>query len=155
MSMYEEVTPLLTDTPVVYASAEDLLTVSDLPERNVTIRRWHKNGKPLTLRIRALDLDQQDKINQAALIKNTKTGTWEQSTAAFNVAALLEMVIVPKLTPEQAQAMRKHNPVIVQSLVDLGFALSALDDETIERHARILANPTPDPTAAASDAAGE
>jgi hypothetical protein len=150
-----ELSPIVADEPVSYASAEDLLTVSDLPERNVTIRRWHKNGKPLKIRIRALDLDQQDKVNQAALVKNTKTGAWEQSTAAFNAAALLEMIVVPKLTHEQAQAMRKHNPVIIQSLVDFGWGLSALDDDTIEGYARALANPTPDPATAATDAAGE
>lgn len=153
--MFEELTPLLADTPVVYASAEDLLTVSDLPERAVTIRRWHKNGKPLTIRIRALDLDQQDKINQAALEKNKKTGEWQQNVAAFNAATLLEAVIVPRLTPEQAQAMRKHNAVILDKLVTFIWSLSSLDDDTIEQYARSLANSPPDPTAAAPDATGE
>jgi hypothetical protein len=140
----DELSPIMADTPVVYASAEDLMTVADLPERNVIIRRWHKNGKPLTLRIKALDLDQQDRVNQAALEKNRKTGEWQHSVAAFNAATLLELVIVPKLTPEQAQAMRKHNPVIIQSLVDFGWGLSALDDDTIEGYARALATPAPD-----------
>jgi hypothetical protein len=148
----DELSPIMADTPVIYASAEDLMTVDDLPERNVTIRRWHKNGKSLNLRIRALDLDQQDKVNHAALEKNRKTGEWQQSIAAFNAATLLELVIVPKLTPEQAQAMRKHNPVIIQSLVDFGWGLSALDDDTIEGYARALANPTPDTSAPTPDA---
>lgn len=153
--MFEELTPLMSDQPVVYASAEDLLTVSDMPERAVTVRRWHKNGKPLTIRIRALDLDQWDRVNQAALIKNNKTGDWQQSIAAFNAAVLLEAVIVPKLTPEQARAMRQHNPIIIGKLVEFVQSLSALDDETIEGYARVLANPTPDPAAAESDATGE
>ena len=147
--MFNEITPIMADTPVVYASADDLLTVADLPERNVTIRRWHKNGKALTIRVRALDLDQQDRVNQAALTKNAKTGVWEQSTAAFNAAVLLDAVVVPKLTPEQARAMRKHNPVIVGKLVDFIWSLSALDDDTIESYARTLANPTPDADATA------
>jgi hypothetical protein len=135
-----ELSPIMADTPVVYASADDLLTVSDLPERNVTIRRWHKNGKPLTIRVKALDLDQQDRVNHAALEKNRKTGEWQQSVASFNAATLEHAVIVPKLTAEQAQAMRKHNPVIIEKLVQFIWGLSALDDETIENYARSLAN---------------
>lgn len=153
--MFDDVQPLLSDQAVVYASADDLLSVVDLPERNVTIRRWHRNGKPLTIRVRALDLDQQDRINQAALTKNPKTGEWQQSIAAFNAATLLEAVAVPKLTPDQAKAMRSHNPIIIQKLVNFVWSLSGLDDETIEGYARALANPTPDPDPAAADAAGE
>lgn len=153
--MFEEVQPLMAADAVVLASAEDLLAVADLPERNVTVRRWHKNGKPLTIRVRALDLDQQDRVNQAALIKNAKTQEWQQSVAAFNAATLFEAIVVPKLTPEQAQAMRKHNPVIVEKLVNFVWSMAALDDDTIEGYARALANPTPDPAAAAADAAGE
>jgi hypothetical protein len=153
--MFDEIQPLLAADAVVYASAEDLLTVTDLPERNVTIRRWHKNGKPLTIRVRALDLDQQDRVNQAALTKNAKTGEWQQSVAAFNAATLLEAIIVPKLTPEQAQAMRKHNPVIIDKLVNFVWSLGALSDDTIEEYARALANPTADTPAPAPDAPSE
>ncbi len=148
--MFDELTPLTQDTAVVYATADDLLTIADLPERNVTIRRWHKNGKPLIIRIRALDLDQQDRINHAATTRNSKTGEWEQSVAALNAATLLEAVIVPKLTPDQAKAMRGHNPVIIQKLVDFIWGLAALDDATIEQYARALA--PADPTDAAADA---
>lgn len=153
--MFEDIQPLLTEQAVTYATADDLLTVSDLPERNVTIRRWHKNGKALTIRVRALDLDQQDRINQAALAKNGKTGEWQQSVAAFNAATLLEAMTVPKLDSAQAQAMRKRNPVIIEKLVQFIWSLSALDDDTIEEYARALANPQADTIPAAPDAAGE
>lgn len=137
--MFDEVQPLMAESAVVFATADDLLTVADLPERNVTIRRWHKNGKPLTIRVRALDLDQQDRITQAAMIKNNKTGAWEQSVAAFNAATLHEALTTPKLTAEQARAMRQHNPIIIQKLVDFIWSLAALDDATIEQYARTLA----------------
>jgi hypothetical protein len=150
-----ELSPLVADTPVVYASAEDLLTVSDLPERAVTIRRWHKNGRALTIRVRALDLDQQDRVNQAALTKNAKTGEWQQSVAAFNAATLEHAIVVPRLDTAQAQAMRKHNPVIIEKLVNFIWSLSALDDDTIEQYARALANPPPDTATPEGDAPGE
>ena len=153
--MFEDVQPLEASIAVTYASADDLLTVSDLPERNVAIRRWHQNGKPLTIRIRALDLDQQDRVNQAALTYNTKTKEWQQSVPAFNAATLLEAIVVPRLTAEQAQAMRKRNPVVIAKLVDFIWSLAALDDDTIEQYARALANPSPDPANAAPAAAGE
>lgn len=147
---FTEVNPLPGEHLVSYATADDLLTVSDLPERNVTIRRWHRNGKALTIRIRALDLDQQDKINQESIVKNKKTGDWEQSEPVFCAASLRELCVVPKLTNEQAQAMRKHNPIIIRKLVNFGWLLSALDDDTIEQMAR-LQNPPNTPTADVGD----
>lgn len=150
----DEVQPLPSGYAVVYASAEDLLTVGDLPERNITIRRWQKGGAPLVIRIRALDLDQQDRINQESLIRNPKTGAWEQSTAAFCAASLRELCVSPKLTNEQAQAMRKRNPDIIRKIVDFGWFLGGLDDETIERAARAMANPEPSPSPDAGDPPG-
>jgi hypothetical protein len=145
-----ELTPLPAELPVTYASADDLLTVSDLPERNVTIKRWHRNGKPLTIRIRALDLDQQDRVNTEAMVKNKRTNEWEQSEPALCAATLREAVVTPRLTNEQAQAMRKHNPIIIRTLVNFIWSLSALDDDTIEQTARAL-NPQATPTADAGD----
>jgi len=122
-----------------YATADDLLTLSDMFEQDVTITRWHKNGKPLKIRVRALDLDQQERILNDALIQNAKTGLWETSDAAYCAATLREMCVVPKLNDDQAQRMRGHNPTIIKSLVRYGWKLSTLDDSRLEAEAAKLA----------------
>jgi exopolyphosphatase/pppGpp-phosphohydrolase len=136
-----------------YATVGDLITLDDLSEQDVTVKRWHKNGKPLKLRLKALDLDQQDQINYGALIKHPKTQQWVASEAAFAELTLREGVIVPRLSPEQAKAMRKRNPAIVKSLVDYIWLLSHLDEKAIEAYASSPDDPPPtdDPAGAADE----
>ena len=98
-----------------YASVDDLLQVADLVEVDLTITRWTKHGVPLRIRVRALDFDQQEKIDRNSLIKIDDRVV--KSEARFAAATLREAVIVPTLTDAQAQAMRKHNPAIIASIV--------------------------------------
>lgn len=142
---------LFQGDPGEYATADDLLTLSDLFEQDVTIRRWHKNGRPLKLRIRALDLDQQDRILADAMVKNERTGLWESSEAIYCAASLRELCAIPHLNDAQAQQMRKHNPTIIKALVRYGWLLSALDDERLEAEAAKLAEQS---ATTESDAAG-
>lgn len=114
-----------------YASVDDLLQISDLVEVDLTITRWKKNGAPLRIRVRSLDFDQQEKIDRASLVK--VDGQIVKSEARFAAATLKEAVIVPTLTDAQAQAMRKHNPQIISSVVRFIWdILSALDQEDID-----------------------
>ncbi len=126
-----------------YASVDDLLGADDLPEIDVKIKRWHRNGKPMRLRVRALSLDAQEAIDIAALLKHPKTGEWVRSTAAFNAATLQYLVIVPQLSAAQASLMRAHNPTIIDELCKFGWSLSAIDHDLIEKLANDLAPPEP------------
>ena len=128
-----------------YASADDLMRLDDLHEIDVIVKRWQASGKRLKLRIRALDIDQQEQIDIESTIKHDKTGEWVRSEALYMAASLREMCIVPKLSDGQAQMMRKHNPTIIRELVRFGWTLSALDDDLIERLVNID-DPTPPAT---------
>lgn len=144
--MLHEVQPtLLSSGP--YATVDDLLEQSDLLEQDVTIRRWHKNGRPLRLRVKALNLEQQDAIHLAALIKHKKTGLWEADRLVFCAHSLVAGVRMPALDLGQAQALVRKNPSVINSLVDFIWALAALDLDTIEQAAHAMAPAVEDPTA--------
>jgi hypothetical protein len=139
--MFGEAGPAVgVDTSAPYATASDLTTADDLAEMDLTVKRWHKNGKPLKIRIKALDLDQQEAIDLDALKQHPKTKEWFRSDALYCAATLQHGVIVPKLTKEQAQAMRQRNPNILRGVVQWIWALSALDVDDIEKYANDLAN---------------
>lgn len=127
-----------------YASAATLTTVDDLLEQDITIRRWKASGGSLKLRVKALDLDQQDQINFGALVQHPKTKQWVVSDAAFAELTLREGIIVPRLSPEQAKAMRKHNPAIITDLVKYIWLLSSLEERTIEAYASSPDDPPAD-----------
>ena len=154
--MFEHVQPVTADGEP-YATAGDLTTVDDLPQRDVRITRWHASGRALKLRIRGPNLDEQDAIHQEALIKNKKTGEWEEHRPTFCEATLRRCVTVPTLDAGQAKAMRGKNPVIIGALVDLIWALPVFSDDELEKLALDLAPPNPDtpPGPDAGDPASE
>lgn len=151
--MFEEVRPTLLNADA-YASVDDLLTMDDLLEEDVTIKRWHRNGRALKLRVKALNIEQQDAIHQAALVKNKKTNEWESATLVFWAETLTRSVRSPALDLAQAQALAKKNPVIVKALVDFIWALAALDADLLEKAALALA-PNAAPNADTGTGEGE
>lgn len=122
------------DIPITggaYATADDLLLMSDLAEMDIKVRRWKRGGQPLRLRVRALDFDQQEVIERGALVKID--GQYVRSEAKFAALTLQHGVIVPKLTAEQANALRKHNPAIISTVVRFIWeTLSILDQDVID-----------------------
>lgn len=134
-----------------YASADDLLLVSDLCEVDLVVSRWKRSGVSLRIRVRALDFDQQERIDRASLVKID--GQIVKSEARFAAATLKETVIVPTLTDAQARQMTKHNPSIISAIVRFVWdVLSALDQETIDG---IVEQAIPSPSGAADDAAAD
>lgn len=139
--MFGEAGPAVGDAQATpYATAGDLTTADDLAEMDLMVKRWHKNGKALKIRIKALDLDQQEAIDLDSLKQHPKTKEWLRSDALYCAATMQYGVIVPKLTKEQAQAMRQHNPDIVRGIVRWIWALSALSVDDIEKYANDLAS---------------
>lgn len=149
--MFEVVQPLPGADAAPYATTADILAQQDIPELDVKIVRWTASGAPLKLRIRGLDLPTQDKITQAALVKNPKTGLWEQSRVLFAIESLQYIIRVPTIDKGAAQAMLQKNPNVINALVDFGWDLASFTDDMLERAAHALLPPDTD-TAALSDA---
>lgn len=152
--MLDQIQPILPDDTDPYATTEEILAVQDLPGYNVKIARWHANGKPLKLRVRGLDLPTQDKINQACLVKNPKTGLWEQSRVLLAVETLQVGIRVPEIDAGTARAMLQKNPVVINALVDFIWALAAFTDAMLEKAAHALLDADAAAALAASAAAG-
>lgn len=151
--MLKDVQPIGPDAEP-YATAEELTTVDDMPGRDVRITRWFASGRMLKLRVRGPNLDEQDAIRQEALVKNKKTGEWQEHRPTFCAATLQRCVIVPPLDTAQAASMRKKNPVIIGALVDLIWALPVFSDEELEKLALDMAPPA-DPDAPTPADAGD
>lgn len=117
--------------PGAYATADDLLLLSDLSEVDLVVKRWTRNGQPLRIRVKALDFDQQEACERGALVM--RDGQAVRSAARFAALTLFESVIVPKLSLEQAHAMRKHNPAVVSEVVSFIWnALSTWNQAMVE-----------------------
>lgn len=128
-----------------YASADDLLTIGDLPETDVIVKRWHRNGAPLRVRLKALSLDQQARIEQESMRLNPQTKYAERDAILFDCLTLSQSVIVPALNREQAMALRHKNPRVIRALVDYSWILSSLDEETLAALAADAAGVALDP----------
>jgi hypothetical protein len=146
--MFDQVVPIAPSADP-YATSADIQAIQDIPEIDVTITRWTASGRPLKLRIRGLDLPDQDAIQQAALVKNAKTGLWEQSRVLFCVETLQRIIRVPAIDKGMAQTMLRKNPLVINALVDLGWSLSAFTDDELEKAAYDLLPPDADAAALA------
>jgi hypothetical protein len=145
--MFDQIHPVSNDADP-YATLGDIYAMQDVPEVDVKIVRWTASGKALKLRVRGLSLPVQEKIQQAALVKNQKTGVWEQSRTQFVIESLQQIVKVPTIDKTAAQLMLDKNPLVINALVDFGWALVAFTDDELEKAAHAL---LPDPAALASE----
>jgi hypothetical protein len=137
---FQEARPALLDSGP-YATVDELLEQDDLPECDLTIPRWHKNGKPLKLRVKALTLEQQDSIQMASLVKHPKTGEWITNRELFCAETLTRSVRMPGLDPAHGKALVRKNPVTISAIVDFIWVLAAMTDEELERAATAMAPP--------------
>lgn len=149
--MLDQVHPLASTDDGPYATAADLLGVQDIPELDVKIIRWHASGQALKLHVRGLSLPVQDKINQAALVKNAKTNIWETSRFLFCVETLQVGVRMPAIDGGIARSLLEKNPVVINALVDFIWSLAAFTDDELEKAAYALLPPDADPAALAPD----
>lgn len=151
--MFQEV-QLIGPNADPYASVDDLIAVDDMVQADITVRRWGE--KPLKLRVRGPSLDEQDAIHQAALMKNPKTGEWEEHRPTFCAETLQRCVIMPQLDVGQSKMMRKKNPVIINAITDIIWVLPTLGPDDLEKLALDLAPPNTDnaPALNAGDSEG-
>lgn len=153
--MLDQIHPLIPNADP-YATTADLLAVQDIPEVDITVVRWTASGAALKLRVRGLDLPKQDAIQLAALVKNPKTGLWEQSRVLFAIETLRIGVRVPELDAATAKALLGKNPTVINALVDFIWGLAGYTDELLEQAAHALLPTDADAAALAepSDAPG-
>jgi hypothetical protein len=127
---------LLTPPAVAdLASVDDLLTVDDLPEVTIRVPFWLRDGQPLAIRVRALDLDQQDTVRMAAQravkAQDRQRGVHQHwPTYVWKTWQL--GCISPKLTADQAQRLCTKHAEATEQVVELIWTISRLNQTTID-----------------------
>ncbi|HEU4327383.1 MAG TPA: hypothetical protein VFS21_29870 [Roseiflexaceae bacterium] len=127
-----------------YASVHDLLLTQDRAELDIKITRWTRDGQPLRLRVRALDLPTIGQIERACTLREAgKLPELDEYKQAWMV--LRHAVVAPALDDAAAQALARKNPVVIRELVDFIWRdLSAIDPAVLEaaiaRHAAEFAS---------------
>lgn len=120
---------------------DDVLACSDLAEAIVRVPHWKRNGAQLALRVRALSLEQRDRILQES---RRRDGTTDE--VAQICATIREGCLLPRFTAPQAAHLRTKNPTALELVAKFIWALSALDQDLIDATIQALtgAEPAPD-----------
>lgn len=134
-------TPTTLQPGEEYASVDAILACSDLAEAIVRVPHWKRNGAQLALRVRALSLEQRDRILQES---RRRDGTTDE--VAQICATIREGCLLPRFTAPQAAQLRTKNPTALELVAKFIWALSALDQDLIDATIQALtgAEPAPD-----------
>lgn len=103
-----------------YASVTQILECEDLPHATLHIPHWRIRGKPAAIRVRALSLDERERVQLEKTTADQYCLTWHLGCVS------------PTFTVEQAQALKRKNPIAVESAVSFIWNLSALNQEWID-----------------------
>lgn len=139
-----EIIPQLPDG-ASFATFADILACEDRAVATVKVPRWHRNGKPLYLQLRALSLTQQVQIERESRYKDPVSGVVLMDTRKYAVATLREAGVRPQLSQAQAEELLHKNAEVVEEIVAFVWrVLSKLDARALED--RIRADATDDDT---------
>ena len=134
-------TPTTLDAGEAYATVDDVLNASDLPEATIRVPQWKRNGTPLAIRVRALSLAQREAIQ-----RESKQGA---DVMAQLEATLREGCVMPKFDVLQAARLRHKNGHALEQVAAFIWALSTIDQELIDATVQALsgaaAAPADDP----------
>jgi hypothetical protein len=117
------------------ASLDDILTCSDIPEITVRVDFWRRAGQALPVRVRGLDLDQQEQVRRAAaraVATEDRALGVTQHWPIFVVTTLAHSFVSPRITIDQAQKLVRKNGAACEQLAKLAWDLSATSQERID-----------------------
>lgn len=125
--MSSPLTPTKLQPGEEYASVDDILACSDLTEAIVRVPHWKRNGAALALRVRALSLEQKDRI-----LRESRARDGQLDEVAQICATLREGCLMPRFTAPQAEQLRTKNPTALEQVAKFIWSLSALDQDLID-----------------------
>lgn len=117
------------------ARLEDILACSDIPELTVRVDFWRVRDRPVAIRLRGLDLDDQDRVRMAAgraVAAEDRALGVSQHWPTFVVLTLAHGIVSPRLTVEQARLLARKNAAACEQLASLVWTLSATTQEHID-----------------------
>lgn len=121
-----------------YATVAQILAADDLPHATLHVPHWRIAGAALAVRVRALSLQERDRVQR------------EEDTVAQYCLTWQLACVAPTFTPEQANALANKNPHAVEQVARFVWVLSALDQDWIDHV--VTTNTDAPPLAAGADA---
>jgi len=118
-----------------YATVEQILLCSDLPQATLHIPHWRIGGVAVAVRVRALSLVERDLVQR-------ETDTVEQYCLIWQLGC-----VVPTFTQAQANQLAEKNPHAVEQGASFIMTLSALNQDWIDH---VVTTQTNAPAASAS-----
>lgn len=127
-------------TPVVYPTAEDVLTHDDRRTFNVRVPWWRQaDGTPMTLAIRALSLDDQcATLWTARLVAEQRAKKarvqWDGKAdlQTFYLQILLRGIVMPRFSDEHLPRLAKKLGEAVKDLADYIWWLSTVSPTRVD-----------------------
>jgi len=126
-----------------YASVTAILECDDLPQSTLHIPHWRIGGKEAAVRVRALSLEERERVQALPSVTDQYCLTWQLGCVS------------PSFTVDQANALRRKNPHAVEQGANFIWLLSALDQEWIEYVVENATGAEPASTADEPDAAAD
>lgn len=126
-----------------YASVTQILECDDLPQSTLHIPHWRIGGKDAAVRVRALSLEERERVQKEPSVMDQYCLTWHLGC------------LNPPMTIEQANALRRKNPHAVEQGANFIWLLSALDQEWIAHVVETQTNSEPEIAADEPDAAAD
>lgn len=117
------------------ATLADILECSDIPEIAVRVDFWRRKGRGMVVRIRGLDLEEQEQVRMAAgraVAPEDRALGVTQHWPTFVVTTLALAFASPRVTPEQARSLARKNAAACEQLAELCWTLSATNQERID-----------------------
>jgi len=113
--------------PAPLLTADEIWAAEDIEERDVDVPEWH--GR---VRVRALTLRQIANVASKSIRRNPQSGQDETNREMTMLMTLVEGMVSPRLTLQEARRMSEKNagPVsrIVKAINDLGITPEAIDE---------------------------
>lgn len=149
------ITPASLESGEDFARLDDILTCQDIPEITIRVPWWRRKGKPMPVRVRGLDLDQQDQVRTAAaraVAEQDRARGVRQHWPTFVRMTLALGLISPALTYEQAAKLTRKNAKACEQIANFIWVISSVEQERIDEIVAELAGLADEPEDAGLDA---
>jgi hypothetical protein len=149
------ITPASLSDGEDFASLDDILECQDIPEITIRVPWWRRKGKPMPIRVRGLNLEQQDQVRNAAaraVHPEDRARGIKQHWPTFVTMTLALGLAAPGLTYDQAKRVAKKNVAACQQIANFIWTISSAEQSQIATIVAELADLADEPEGDGPDA---
>jgi hypothetical protein len=129
------ITPAILDKGEDFARLDDILECQDIPEITIRVPWWSRKGKPMAVRVRGLDLEQQEQVRTTAaraVQEVDRARGVKQHWPTFVTMTLALGLASPVLTYDQAKRLGKKNARACEQIANFIWAISSVAQDRID-----------------------